>query len=173
MHTPLPRWGQRRKNSQLRLLRIVGALTAPTSVALLCRWRSRPQHQKPTPRAHRLVRGPLASRDTRSVFMSLFLARFWDRTILHEEAMRHLGLALFLFALAISGAIAGSDLSSCLDPSTKLDAGGDVSDKELTAARQACARLQQSGLDAGTRLRVDHAASTLSDEQQHRQASHR
>jgi hypothetical protein len=82
-------------------------------------------------------------------------------------------LALSFFALAISGAIAGSDLSSCLDPSTKLDAGGNVSDKELTAARQACARLQQSGLDAGTRLRVDHAASTLSDEQQHRQASHR
>jgi hypothetical protein len=30
------------------LLRIVGALTAPTSLALTCRWRSRPQHQKPT-----------------------------------------------------------------------------------------------------------------------------
>ena len=30
------------------LLRIVGALTAPTSVALACRWRSRPQHQKRT-----------------------------------------------------------------------------------------------------------------------------
>src|SRR5262249_38697195 len=31
------------------LLRIVGALTAPTSMALPCRWRSRPQHQKRTP----------------------------------------------------------------------------------------------------------------------------
>src|SRR5207344_2242380 len=30
------------------LLRIVGALTAPTSVALACPWRSRPQHQDPT-----------------------------------------------------------------------------------------------------------------------------
>src|SRR5881296_2399205 len=30
------------------LLRIVGALTAPTSMALPCRWRSRPQHQKRT-----------------------------------------------------------------------------------------------------------------------------
>jgi hypothetical protein len=30
------------------LLRIVGALTAPTSMALTCRWRSRPQHQKRT-----------------------------------------------------------------------------------------------------------------------------
>src|SRR3972149_5427442 len=32
------------------LLRIVGALTAPTSMALMCRWRSRPQHHKRTPR---------------------------------------------------------------------------------------------------------------------------
>src|SRR5258707_4938168 len=30
------------------LLRIVGASTAPTSMALPCRWRSRPQHQDPT-----------------------------------------------------------------------------------------------------------------------------
>src|SRR5260370_22517356 len=30
------------------LLRIVGALTAPTSMALPCRWRSRPQHQQRT-----------------------------------------------------------------------------------------------------------------------------
>src|ERR1700692_4935014 len=30
------------------LLRIVGALTAPTSLALMCRWRSRPQHQERT-----------------------------------------------------------------------------------------------------------------------------
>jgi hypothetical protein len=30
------------------LLRIVGASTAPTSMALMCRWRSRPQHHKQT-----------------------------------------------------------------------------------------------------------------------------
>src|SRR5215831_3422165 len=30
------------------LLRIVGPSTAPTSMALPCRWRSRPQHQKRT-----------------------------------------------------------------------------------------------------------------------------
>src|SRR5664279_3905881 len=30
------------------LLQIVGALTAPTFMALTCRWRSRPQHQKRT-----------------------------------------------------------------------------------------------------------------------------
>ena len=82
---------------------------------------------------------------------------------------RRLALALLLSSLAINGAVAGSNLSRCLDPATTLDAGGDVSDKELTTARQACAHLrQQSGLDAGTRLRVDRAASTLRDEQQHR-----
>jgi hypothetical protein len=86
--------------------------------------------------------------------------------------MRCLAFALLLSGLAINGAVAGSNLSPCLDPATKLDAGGDVSDKELTAARVACAHLQQSGLEAGSRLRVDHAASTLSDEQQHRKASH-
>src|SRR3984957_12369685 len=31
------------------LLRIVGALSAPTSVELTCRWRRRPHHQKPPP----------------------------------------------------------------------------------------------------------------------------
>ena len=71
--------------------------------------------------------------------------------------------ALLIFSLAITGAAAWTDLSPCLDPSTKLDAGGDVSDKELAAARQACAQLQQSNLDPSTRIRVDHAASILSD----------
>jgi hypothetical protein len=33
-------------------LRIVGALTAPTSVALACWWRGRQQHQKPNPQPH-------------------------------------------------------------------------------------------------------------------------
>src|SRR5437016_2619990 len=38
----------RRNRLHSWLLRIVGALAAPTSMALACRWRSRPQHQKPT-----------------------------------------------------------------------------------------------------------------------------
>src|SRR5215471_8436868 len=50
------------------LLRIVGALTAPTSMALPCRWRSRPQHQKRThalqqalyPECSQLGSGPAA-----------------------------------------------------------------------------------------------------------------
>jgi hypothetical protein len=86
--------------------------------------------------------------------------------------MTRIALALVFSSLAINIADAASDLSPCLDPSTKLDAGGDVSDKELSAALQACAELQRSGLDAATRLRVDHAASSLSDEQWNRQKSH-
>src|SRR5438067_9502602 len=35
----------RRNRLHSWLLRIVGALAAPTSMALACRWRSRPQHQ--------------------------------------------------------------------------------------------------------------------------------
>src|SRR5262249_35624909 len=38
----------RRDRLHAWLLRIVGASTAPTSMALPCRWRSRPQHQKRT-----------------------------------------------------------------------------------------------------------------------------
>ena len=86
--------------------------------------------------------------------------------------MTRIALALVSSSLAINIADDASDLSPYLDPSTKLDAGGDVSDKELSAAIQACAKIQQSGLDAATRLRVDHAASVLSDEQRHRQKSH-
>jgi hypothetical protein len=86
--------------------------------------------------------------------------------------MTRIALVLFFSSLAINVADAASDLSQCLDPSTKLDAGGDVSDKELSAALKACEKLQQSGLDAATLLRVNHAASELSDEQRHRQKSH-
>ena len=86
--------------------------------------------------------------------------------------MKRLALVLVFSGLSITGAVAGSNLSPCLDPATKLDAGGDVTDEEITAARQACAQLQQSGLDRSTRRRIDHAASSLSDEQRRRQASH-
>ena len=86
--------------------------------------------------------------------------------------MKRLALVLLFSGSAITGAVAGPDFSRCLDPATKLDAGGDVSDKELAAARLACAQLQQSESDEAARRRIDHAASTIKDEQQHRQASH-
>jgi hypothetical protein len=86
--------------------------------------------------------------------------------------MKRLGLVLVLSGLAITSAAAESNLSPCLDPATRLGAGGDVSDEELTAAQQACSHLLQSGVDSQTRKRIDHSASLLSDEQRRRQASH-
>jgi hypothetical protein len=86
--------------------------------------------------------------------------------------MRRLALVLLISSLGILEAVAGTDLSHCLDPATTLDAGGDVSDKELMAARQACGQLQRLQLDPSSRLRVDHAASTLNDEQQRRHTAH-
>ena len=85
--------------------------------------------------------------------------------------MKRLALVLFLSGLSIHSAVAANDLSHCIDPVTKLDAGGDVSDRELTTAGQACAHLQHSFLDEPSRLRIDHAAATISEEQQRREAS--
>ena len=86
-------------------------------------------------------------------------------------------LALALCCLALQGAAAaapaGDELSRCLDPSTTLNAGGDVSDKELTAAESACAQLQQSIKDSKILARVNAAAETLATEAKHRQASGR
>ena len=61
-------------------------------------------------------------------------------------------LALTLCSLALYGPTAaqagakaeGGEMSRCLDTSTKLEAGGDVSDKELAEAQHACASVKQS-----------------------------
>jgi hypothetical protein len=66
---------------------------------------------------------------------------------------------------------AANDLSVCLDASTILQAGGDVGDKELTAAQNACAHLRQTSQDSKTLARVNAAAETIADEVQRRQAS--
>ena len=60
-------------------------------------------------------------------------------------------LTFILFACASHGAVAidanagtpTSELSRCLDASTIVGAGGDVSDQELKAAQTACAQLKQ------------------------------
>jgi hypothetical protein len=93
--------------------------------------------------------------------------------------MARLMLALALCCVALHGAAAaggsataaGGELSSCLDPSTTLLAGGDVGDKELMAAQNACARLKQSSADSHTIARIDAAAANIADELQRRQAS--
>jgi hypothetical protein len=93
--------------------------------------------------------------------------------------MPRIVFALFLCCVAVHGAAAASnaakaaagDLSSCLDPSTKLLAGGDVDDKQLMAAQSACARLKQSSSDSHTIARLDAAAANIASELQRRQAS--
>jgi len=93
--------------------------------------------------------------------------------------MPRITLAFILCCVAVHGAAAaagtakaaGGELSSCLDPSTALLAGGDVGDKELVAAQDACARLKQSSSDRHTIARIDAAAANIADELRRRQAS--
>jgi len=89
-----------------------------------------------------------------------------------EDIMPRITLALILCCVAVHGAAAAAgELSSCLDPSTALLAGGDVGDKELVAAQDACARLKQSSSDRHTIARIDAAAANIADELRRRQAS--
>ena len=85
-----------------------------------------------------------------------------------EDTMLRFGLALFLCCTALQAQAAGDELAACLDPSTTILAGGDVSDKELAAAQSACARLKQTTQDEKLLKRIDAAASTLASEAQRR-----
>jgi hypothetical protein len=60
------------------LLRIVGPQQAPTFMALTCRWRSRPQHQKATCAA--LERCPLSPRHRTSISALLMSVRCQSRS---------------------------------------------------------------------------------------------
>jgi hypothetical protein len=85
-------------------------------------------------------------------------------------------LALALCCVALQAMCAGraeaaaNELSACLDPSTTLLAGGDVSNKELSAAQSACARLKQTTQDEKLLARINFAAETLASEAKRRQA---
>ena len=82
-------------------------------------------------------------------------------------------LALYGPTAARAGAKAeGAEMSRCLDTSTKLEAGGDVSDKELAEAQQACASVKQSTKDSETIARVTAAASNLTAEAGRRKSGH-
>jgi hypothetical protein len=86
----------------------------------------------------------------------------------HEKAL----LLIFgVFAACPHALAAGSDLSRCVDADTVLEAGGPVSEKELTAARQACLRAQQTSLGSLDRKKVEAALATIGGELQ-RHASH-
>ena len=74
-------------------------------------------------------------------------------------------------AAAGTAKAANEGLASCLDPSTTLLAGGDVGDKELMAAQNACARLKQSSSDSHTIARINAAAANIAAELRRRQTS--
>ena len=82
--------------------------------------------------------------------------------------MLRFGLALCLCCTALHAQAAGNDLGACLDPSTTLLAGGDVSDKELAAGQSACAHLKQTTQDEKLLLRINAAATTLASEARRR-----
>ena len=66
--------------------------------------------------------------------------------------------------IGASARAATSELMRCLDASTILGAGGDVSDQEFKAAQSACAQLKQSSTDKETLARVKAAAENIDDE---------
>jgi hypothetical protein len=75
--------------------------------------------------------------------------------------------------IGASARAATSELSRCLDASTILGAGGDVSDQELKAAQNACTQLKQSSTDKETLARVKAAAENIDDEVKRRGAAAR
>ena len=93
-----------------------------------------------------------------------------------EEAVckHRVALIAFMTLILAGGSNAragGNDLSICLDAGTKLEAGGDIADKDLLAAQQACSRAQQAKQEPDIRPKLDAAAVTVGEEQHGRDAS--
>jgi hypothetical protein len=87
-------------------------------------------------------------------------------TLSMRRSLRLLLLAA-LSCLLVSGTVAAAadrDLTLCLDTGTKLDAGGDVSDKDLNAARQACQRAKHVTQTEEVQPKLNAAAVTVDDE---------
>jgi hypothetical protein len=78
-----------------------------------------------------------------------------------------------MFGAAIGAQAASNDLPTCLDVYTKVEAGGDVSDKELATAGQACARLLQTTQTSDAKRKTDAASAAIAEEQQRRASQHR
>jgi hypothetical protein len=94
-----------------------------------------------------------------------------------SDGMRNAGAIGTLLLAAMLGATAAqaadTDLSLCLNAATTLEAGGDVSDKDLAAAQHACERARQTTSDESVRRHVAAAYVTVDDETRKRQAAHR
>jgi hypothetical protein len=89
--------------------------------------------------------------------------------------MRNTGIIVaWLLAMALGVAAAWAadkDLLLCLGVTTTLEAGGDVTDKELAAAHHACEQAKQTIHDESTRPKVDAAFAAVDDETRKRQAA--
>jgi hypothetical protein len=70
--------------------------------------------------------------------------------------------------LTTSAFAANSELTRCLDASTTIGAGGDISDQALKAAQSACAELKRSSTDKDTLARVNAAAESIDEEAKRR-----
>lgn len=81
--------------------------------------------------------------------------------------IRTYATAAALVAAAVSNASAG-DLSLCLDTSTKVEAGGDVADKDLQAAQAACSRVDATKPAHEEQVKVTAAIASLNEERQRR-----
>ncbi len=77
-----------------------------------------------------------------------------------------------LRATADATQAAENELAACLDASTIILAGGDVSDKQIASAQSACARLKQTTQDEKVLVRINAAAANLADEAKRRQSKH-
>jgi hypothetical protein len=94
--------------------------------------------------------------------------------------MPRLVFALVLCCLTLHGAASayagaktkGDEMSRCLDASTTIEAGGDVGDKELMAAQQACASVKQTSKDSHTIARINAADANLTAEAERRNLRH-
>jgi hypothetical protein len=77
-------------------------------------------------------------------------------------------IVVFWLAVVGGGHASANDLPVCLDVYTKLEAGRDVTDKELATAQQACVRLLHTTQTSDAKRKTDAAAAAISEEQQRR-----
>jgi len=82
-----------------------------------------------------------------------------------HKIMALLGLA---FISATAAHAAGNDLRTCLDVYTNLEAGADVTDKDLTSAQAACKRAQSTTLTTDAKRKADAAIVSIGEELQRR-----
>ena len=73
-----------------------------------------------------------------------------------------------VFISATAAHAAGSDLRTCLDVYTNLEAGANVTDKDLTSAQAACKRTQSTTLTSDAKRKTDAAIVSIGEELQRR-----